>query len=272
MKVSITGSSGYIGRALNKYLLNFDFKVLPYSRKIVKGLKLIDDYKNISNSDVIIHLGEESNRSKVNKIGKHYIYESHKTLKYLLDKKFRSFIYFSSALVYGDQYINPIEESFATFAMDTYTESKLKNERIVIEAGGIVIRLSNVIGSNISKQNIFSEIINQLKVSNTVCINDEFPVRDYVDLEIVCNSILNVINSNVLSGVFNLGSNKGYSVKELAIIISEKFKKSVLIESKNKIYHYSNIVLNSNKFKKTFNITKCKPIEQSISEIIEEIN
>ena len=202
ISVVITGASGFIGSSLvDKLRLNEKLEVIPVTRSPGEESNyLVSDYKNTPHGDVLIHLAENSNKSIINSASEEYINSSKKTLEALIKKKYSQIIYFSSSLVYGEKNLGPFKEEFETYRHDNYTGLKLSNEEKVISAGGMVIRLANVIGPKMSSKNVLSDILRQIKCSNSVSLINGSAVRDFIFIGDVVNVIEKIIDKN-LSGV-----------------------------------------------------------------------
>ena len=250
ISVVITGASGFIGSSLvEKLRLNEKFEVIPVSRSPGEESNfVVRDYKNTPHGDVLIHLAENSNKSIINSASKEYINSSKKTLEALISKKYSQIIYFSSSLVYGEKNLGPFKEEFKTYRNDNYTDLKLSNEDKVISAGGMVIRLANVIGPKMSSKNVLSDILRQIKCSNSVSLINGSAVRDFIFIGDVVNAIEKLLYKN-LSGVFNLGSGVGTSINHLAELMIREHSKKIDFNSNSNSSLNSYNVLDTSKLK-----------------------
>ena len=212
MKILLSGSSGFLGSYLKHYFKDkLEIYTLP-GRDIENYLNKKDI--NINEYSFFIHAAEPALRSDYN----NDLSQSLKNNISILSKKFNTkLIYFSTALVYGDNSFYPNDESSQVESNDEYTKLKLSNEKSVLDNQGMVIRLSNVIGHGMHSNNVFGDI--KIQIDNKckdITVYTQKPIRDYIYVEDVCNFIEMVISSkNKKYGIYNIGSGVGTSVKEI---------------------------------------------------------
>ena len=94
--VAITGAAGFLGCYLNEYLKAIGLTVIPYSRRLLPGMSQIQDYGQTPKADFLIHLAEEADREKVNKMGEAYLDNATVVLKILSRRFGKGIIYASS--------------------------------------------------------------------------------------------------------------------------------------------------------------------------------
>ena len=213
----VTGASGFIGDALvQKLKETAGFNVIPVSRRQVHSdTCLLEDYRNTPPGDVLVHLAENPDRVQVNQSGDVELEKSTAVLDSLLQKEYQFVVYCSSAVIYGDRGEGPFKEESPVITNDTYSRLKVINERKVIQAGGSVLRLANVVGPEMAKNNVLSDIISQLGSESLLSVQNGAPVRDFIWVSDVVNAIITLIEKKV-SGVFNVGTGIGVSISELA--------------------------------------------------------
>lgn len=216
--VIITGASGFLGRHLAARLTSAGFSVTLVSRHPVAGMYQVADYSETPGGDILIHLAEEPDRGKVNQLGEAYIKHSSAIVKTLASRMYQKVIYASSGVVYGDQNEYPCRVDAPVTASDTYSKSKLLNERIILDSGGIVARISNLFGVGMSANNVMSDIIRQLPGPGALRIRDDKPVRDYLSVSDAARAIHSLAESNYC-GIMNIGSGTGKSVRGLAELL-----------------------------------------------------
>ena len=94
-----------------------------------------------------------------------YIENNVKRLKFILSNTRSKLIYASSVAIYGDLSVIPHSPSDELNIINTYSKSKFECEKLVLQAGGVVARLSNIYGPGMSKKkNIISDILKQIKL------------------------------------------------------------------------------------------------------------
>ncbi len=164
-----------------------------------------------------------------------------------IKNKTNKFILSSTAAVYGPPDKNPVTEKETTKADNPYGQSKLMIERVLTDAsrayplkfvslryfnvagahpkGGIGIKnkeatdlVTSVLKAASGKRKRFSIFGNNYPTRDGTCIRDFIHVMDLCEAHLFA---LRAINKGLKCAILNLGSNKGYSVKEV-VEMSEK--------------------------------------------------
>jgi len=178
-------------------------------------------------------------------------------LKVMVDAKTRYFIFSSTAAVYGEPKRIPITEDNVTNPVNPYGRSKLMMEQILKDVSFardfyyIALRYFNAAGAHPSgkigqKGKLITHLIpNILKVAKgdkkeLVIFGENYPtkdgscIRDYIHVMDLCNAhllALKVIQSGkVRNEVFNLGSGKGFTVKEMVKMAEKVTGKKVKVK------------------------------------------
>ena len=262
----ITGASGFIGSNLTKNLnKKNNFSIIPVSRfPKNKDIVKVKNYRELPKGNVIIHLAENPNRNEINKENiKHFESNCNQLVKVGFDK----IIYISSALVYGNKGKHAYKECSKTFSFDLYSEMKLRNEKIILNSGGIVLRLANVIGFGMSKNNVCNDIMKQANTDGPIFVKNGNAICDFIDVKDVIDAIEKLIRFN-LNGVFNIGSGKPTSIFQLAqTIINFMNNKDKPVNTLKRNLEYSFNVLNIDKIKTEANWYPKISLNQSIKNI-----
>lgn len=219
-KVAITGASGFLGGYLNEYLKAIGLTVIPYSRRLLPGMSQIQDYGQTPKADFLIHLAEEADREKVNKMGEAYLDNATDVLKILSHRFGKGVVYASSGVVYGDENKEPCRVDMPVRANDAYSKLKLRNEQIVLDSGGVVVRLSNIFGIGMTAGTVMSDIIHHIPGSGPLRVRNDKPVRDFLPVSESASAFGRIIESN-FSGILNVGSGIGTSINSLAKLFLE---------------------------------------------------
>ena len=119
-KVIVTGATGFIGTALCKRLeQDKEYSIIKITRaKNIQGYLRVNSYQDSPAGDILIHLAEDSDRARVNKVGDIYRQNTGKVIEELLRKKYNKIIYGSSSIVYGDKGTEPYSENRCTYSTD----------------------------------------------------------------------------------------------------------------------------------------------------------
>lgn len=255
-KVLITGGTGYLGGRIaanlaveNKFLLRVtvppgaDKQRPPLPGNEIVVMDLSNDqqiHEACQGVDCIIHLAamneiecaaDPEGALTVNGLG---------TLK--LIRKAEAFgvkrlIYMSTAHVYGSPLVGTLTEASLPRPVHPYAITHRVAEDFVFSAvshrslEGIVIRLSNALGSPLHSQvNRWSLVANdlcrQVVCTGKIKLNSSgVQQRDFISITDVCAAIRHFIELPVNQsgdGLFNLGGDKSISIIELAETISER--------------------------------------------------
>lgn len=245
-RVLVTGGAGFIGSALVRELLKEGAKVVVYDNFLYgdrSNLMEIEDRIQIVNGDIlgwkiynaikehkvkyVFHLAAEpyiphcyDNPEKffdVNVKGTINVLMACKTLD------IKRIIHFSSSEVYGTAQYTPMDEKHPTLPLSTYAVSKLSADRLCFvfhhEHGipAIILRPFNCYGPRETQPYVIPEIISQLARKNIVRLGNIEAKRDFTYVEDIAKGAIATLESDIPNGeVVNLGSNKTYSIEELA--------------------------------------------------------
>jgi nucleoside-diphosphate-sugar epimerase len=249
--VLVTGGAGFIGSALVRELLKRSANVIVYdnflygdrsnlvevesSIKIVSGdvlsWKIYDTIKKYK-VKYVFHLAAEpyiphcyDNPEKffdVNVKGTMNVLMACKTLDV------KRIVHFSSSEVYGTAQYIPMDEKHPTLPLSTYAVSKLAADRLCFvfhhEHGipVIILRPFNSYGPRETQPYVIPEIISQLARGKVVKLGNIKARRDFTYVEDVARGAVAIMESDIPDGeVVNLGSNKAYSIEELAHLVGE---------------------------------------------------
>jgi UDP-glucose 4-epimerase len=221
--IVITGASGFLGGALVEALRQKDAQIIPVSRRPLENGVRVSDYRQAPSGDVLVHLAEESNRSKARTLGEAYEKAAAETLAALVAKRYRRIIYASSAVLYGDGNPEAHPPDDPVVIPDIYTRVKDNSERLVLSTNcGIVVRLSNLYGPGMSSENVVSKILRQADGSGPLYVWDTGPVRDFIHIEDAAEAIAAMsFHCENKSGIFNVGTGIGTSIGDLARLVMD---------------------------------------------------
>jgi UDP-glucose 4-epimerase len=247
--------SGYSIRIYDDFSNGLHRRVDGKFRDIVDG-DMLDRVKLLAaldGIDAVIHLAakkavEESVKDPL----KYYENNVGGTLNLLgamAAKGVKQLVYSSSAAVYSPNDKEAVVEDDPTAPLSPYGASKLLSEQLISSVGSaeqisdISLRYFNVIGSNIaefgdnSKDNLVPKVFLALKNGKRPQIyGSDYPtpdgtcIRDYIhvqDLALAHLAALKKVESEYISQVYNVGSGKGYSVKEMMDQISKSLGRDI---------------------------------------------
>ena len=268
--IVITGHNGFLGSNLLSKLISNKCKILGISKTIKKNDSIKQIKRNIldiEDSDIpknscIIHLAAitdvvycEKYPKKchdVNVIGTQKILE-------IARKKNCSMIYPSTSHVYGIPKKLPIKETHPTNATSVYSESKIKAEQLCkkfsksYDLDISILRLFSTYGPKNSEYKVESIIIKQIITKNLIKIGNLSPKRDFIYIDDVINAF-QIVSENLKGfNIYNVGSEKSYSIQEICNILKKlNGKKIRMITDKTKLRKndVKNVVSNCSRIKK----------------------
>jgi nucleoside-diphosphate-sugar epimerase len=286
MKIFITGGAGFIGINLCKKLIESDHTITIYDNfsnssqenflSIIKQkINLITgdilDHSKLSSSmknhDVVIHLAAKISVSESIKNPKPTfetnVIGTQNVLNACLDNCITKIIAASTAAVYKNISSDSIlDETSPTQPLSPYGESKFEMEQRITtfcsknNIDAIILRLFNVYGIGQSPEyaGVITKFLSDIKNNNSLTIyGDGIQTRDFVSVHDIINSIILSLNSNKISGIFNIGSGTSISILDLAKLILKlsnkdlkinfeksrtgeiKFSKTSILQAKNKL-------------------------------------
>ncbi|QUC64793.1 GDP-mannose 4,6-dehydratase [Nitrosopumilus sp. K4] len=169
------------------------------------------------------------------------------------------FVFMSTSHVYGVPNTTPIKEENPTRGLSVYAQSKIGGEVLCKHYANnygmdvSVIRLFSVYGPSSPKHIVTTKIISQILDKKNIILGNIRPKRDFVFIEDVINAIKIVLEKNHGFNIYNVGSGKSYSIKEVVQIlqkISGVETKIISSSSKKRKNEINNMVADIHKIKK----------------------
>jgi UDP-glucose 4-epimerase len=217
--ITVTGASGFLGKALVEVLCARDIATQAIARRPVSvprgGSSLcVRSYDETPEGTLLIHLAEERSIVGAEAAGERYRNGNAAVLAKLL-ARFDRVVYASSAAVYGDNKTHRRKSTEAVEPAGIYAQAKCAAEEQVLQAGGTVARLSNLYGAGMAPDTIIAEIVAQIPGSAPLTVRDGKPVRDFLWVDDAAAGMADLAQS-ALGGVFNLGTGIGTSIAAVA--------------------------------------------------------
>jgi UDP-glucose 4-epimerase len=272
MNILVTGGAGYIGSHIVYKLVNqhnvfvYDNLSNGHEEFVHKKATLINaDLKDKDeldktfkkyNIDAVIHLaayalvGESMQKPK--KYFQNNIVNGLNLLNAMVENNVKNIIFSSSAAVYGSPKEIPLKEEFNKKPTNVYGETKLFFEKIlewyktIHKIKYVSLRYFNAAGSNgnIGEDHdpethliplILQAALGQIpeiKIFGTdYPTKDGTCIRDYIHVDDLADAHILALNKE---GIYNLGNNKGHSIKEIIDLIKEITKKDFKVVETNK--------------------------------------
>jgi nucleoside-diphosphate-sugar epimerase len=233
MKIAITGSTGFIGKALKNVLSkNAELEIIEINAS--EGLNILDLEllkQKVPAFDVLIHLAAKIfvpnsyetpfDFYNVNVTGTLHALE--------LCKMHNARIIFMSSYVYGQPQKFPISESHSTSPFNPYASSKLlgedlcKSYAIFHNVPCTILRLFNIYGPLQPNHFLIAKIADAIKNNTKIELQSAKPKRDYVHVNDVVDSIQKSIYylPTAPITICNIGSGQSYSPLDIINIFKE---------------------------------------------------
>jgi len=292
MKVLITGGCGYIGSKLVTNLVRSNLEVtvldtmwfgnsivnkLDQSKlRFIKGdVRYIEDLL-VEKFDVVVHLANVANDPSV-ELNESLSWEinalgTFKILEWAKKSGVKKFVYASSGSVYGVSNEPKVTEYTVRNPISAYNKTKMVAEQVVLsytkEFNVICIRPATVCGFSprMRLDLAVNSLVFQALDKGLIRVFGGDQMRPHINIEdmvsIYESCVLGLLD---LSGIYNAGF-ENLSIRDLAILISEKIKCEISYEVSNDPRSYR---LDSTKIKEAGFIPR-KSVSHAIDELTYE--
>lgn len=234
----VTGGAGFVGSHVAAYLVERGFKVVAVDNleraSAVKRLEeagvplVVGDVRSVDlpPSDAVVHAAAYISVDESWERPYDYMWNNAAATARVAKRCAEAgarLVYISSAAVYGEPQRLPIDESHPTRPLSPYGLSKLAGEQIaqMLAPGAAVLRLFNVYGPGQTGPyaGVVSKFIERAKRGlPPVIYGDGSQTRDFVHVADVAQFVEVVLDRGA-AGVFNVGTGRAVSIRELAAIV-----------------------------------------------------
>jgi len=256
MKIIVTGGSGFLGRHLCRALAqaghqikNIDLKANPEFETVIADVR--DEQKmliEIKDADLVFHLASLIQAGESVEQPKKYVdYNINGTISVLEAMRqngIKTFIFSSSAAIYGEPKRVPIQEDDCTIPINPYGMTKLAMEALLssyVDAHdftGIALRYFNLYGPeehHVPETHAIPRFIKQIYNDETVTVwGDGGHQRDYVYIGDIVNAHLKAIELAQKQPqqyhYLNLSNENPASVLDIVRLIEKIMNKQAKIE------------------------------------------
>ena len=267
IKFGITGGTGSLGKTLirqNPNLQFFQFKGDIRNRSKIKKWIINNNF------DAIIHLAAIVPIKTVNQNKKKAYKVNYNGTKHVVDaivkSKIKWFFFASTSHVYKSCK-KRITESFPKKPISYYGKTKLLAEKYISKnliksqtkyCIGRIFSTSNI---NQKKNYLVPDLINKTKnAKNHLVFKNLNHYRDFISMTDISKIIILLYKKN-FQGKINIGRGKGVLLKDIAKVISKKFKKKFKFNDNKKITY---LVANNDKLKRYFKFSNNMKLEKII--------
>lgn len=259
-KIIITGSTGFVGQNLSKYLSEQSFFIQAISLRNF-------NWEMNFNADTIIHLAGKAHDTKnISDASEYFKINTDLTEKLFdlfLKSEIQDFIYFSSVKAIADEVVEVLYENNHANPKTAYGLSKLKAEEYIlskeIPSGKrvFIIRPCMIHGPG-NKGNL--NLLYQLVAKGFPWPLGAFDnKRSFLSIENLCFIIKEILeNKNIPSGIYHVADDESLSTNELIKLIGISLDKktriwnipSILIITIAKLGNYLRLPLNTERLQK----------------------
>lgn len=232
MRILVTGADGFIGSRLVKALENKKNVICRYQRKD-GNLNDPDALSSYQNIDLVYHLAAASFVPESWEKPEEYLQNNIlSTIRVLeLCRRQKTKIIFISTYLYGQPEYLPVDERHPCACISPYHLSKKAGEDLCrfyslnFGVDTAIVRPFNVYGKGQKEAYLLPKLYRQLTDIRTdrIEVADLRPRRDYIYVSDLVNML--VMLKDKVNGleIYNLGSGKSYSVKEVIDMMQEEF-------------------------------------------------
>jgi dTDP-glucose 4,6-dehydratase len=299
IKIVVTGGMGFIGshfvNKLNSEINDCEITVidkLTYAsnpNNINTQVKFIkEDICNLTelpDCDYVVHFAAESHVDNSIKDGRPFVRTNVEGTFNMVElalkvKGLKKFIHISTDEVYGDMNDYGLEvsadEEFSLVGSSYYSATKASSDLIVQSAGRtfglpyVITRTCNNFGENQHSEKMVPKIIKMIKNDESIPVyGDGEQVREWIHADDNAKSIINIMLSDEVNQVFNIGSGYRITNNELIKIVSEIVGKDVKFEYvKDRLGHDRKYALDISKYNDKFGTLNYIDLKEWLTKII----
>lgn len=230
MEIIISGSSGFVGQNLSKYLVDLSFIVNPISLRDFS-------WKNNLRGETIIHLAGKAHDTKNTSDASEYFKVNTELTKDLFDafleSNAKNFIYFSSVKAVEDIVVDVLTEEVLANPKTPYGQSKLQAEEYILSKiipnhkRVFIIRPCMIHGpGNKGNLNLLFNLVNKGIPYPLKAFHNERSFLGIDNLNFLVKEI--ILDKMITSGVYNFADDEVLSTNDLVKIISSASKRKNL--------------------------------------------
>ena len=229
--VLLTGATGFIGKRLSPRLMREGFTVRPFSRSYGQEILNRDSFHPflLEPISAVIHLAgityvpdswaKSDAFYAINTLGTQHALEfCHMSGARMI---------YVSAYVYGVPAYLPIDESHPVAPNNPYAHSKWLGEelcRFYARHKGVdvvIFRPFNLFGPGQDDRFLIPTILRQAKSGEQITVRDDSPKRDYIHVDDFVDACVLSLGRKERFNIFNVGSGKSISVREIIDLVSK---------------------------------------------------
>jgi len=258
--IGITGSTGSLGRVFLKKFRKFKIKKFQGD---IRNRQEVFNWVSKNKIRIIIHLAAVVPIKIVNQNKKKAKEVNLMGTKNIVDASIKNniswFFFSSTSHVYGSSN-KPISEKCFKKPISFYGQTKLIAEKYIIQnfkkeqIPFCIGRIFSTTNKNQKKNYLVPDLKKKIKLSKKkIILKNLNHYRDFISMEDI-SQIIFLLLKKKYQGTINLGSGKPTFLKDIALKISQKFKKEVHFkDNKNTTHLVANNMILKKIYKKSLN-------------------
>jgi UDP-glucose 4-epimerase len=225
MKILVTGSAGYIGTHLMKYVED------AYSDSFIHtcDTQFGSDYADITDQcfDVVFHIGAISTiMDSFGRADEMMAVNALNLVPFFQNNKIGKFIFSSTGAIYGNM-THPMKEDEAKWmdCLCPYAQTKYVAEGIIRRAcpNHVIARFGNVFGGDYGPREEWLAPRHFME-DDPIVLYGGLQVRDFVHINVVCWALVEAALNPKVTGTFNIARGQGVLLRDVAEQFSLKRK------------------------------------------------
>lgn len=232
-KVTVTGSSGFIGKNVAEFLSSEGFDVIGFDKK--NGQDLLSNShlgKALRASDYVCHLAAvgdvyqaASDPKEASIIG---LGGTANLITAAQKYPIKKIIYASTWEIYGKPQYQPVDEKHPAHPDHPYSVSKYAGELMIqsrlFKTPWLIFRLGTAYGKYMRRNAVVPLFVDQAKQKKAITITgDGLQKRQFTHVLDIANAFYLGLKSKVVNEVFNIVAEEGVTIKELAERVIKKY-------------------------------------------------
>lgn len=231
IKIGITGSSGTLGKSLNKFLIkNSNYKIFRYKHDIIDKKKL-NYWVKYNQFHAIIHLAAIVPTEKVKKNFKYANKINIGGTKNLVEaiknyQKKKVFLFFASSSHVYSFSKKIIKENNELRGISKYGKTKILAEKFLLQNSNhyflSIGRISSLCSENQTNDFLINYLIGACKENKKICFGNSNIKRNFIYVDDVSKIIIKIIKKKLV-GVFNISNTESTKLSKLFIYLEKKY-------------------------------------------------